>query len=163
MAADKLEVPEAHTFLLYSASGEIQTASFPFIDNIYCKINIVHGKDWLLSSGSEEDLTHVTKKTRGSQNHFVFNHPFDVTYKFTNPFGWPQLILSVYGLDTLGNDVVRGYGTVHLPCIPGRHSLRVPLQAPESSSVIQSLSALITGKRPELVEARVFADESTRQ
>ncbi|XP_022653739.1 B9 domain-containing protein 1-like isoform X2 [Varroa jacobsoni] len=145
---------------------------FPFIDNIYCKINVVHGKDWILCAGSEDDLTQVSRKTRGaglnggttcSGSYFVFNHPLDVAYKFTNPYGWPQLVLSVFGLDALGNDVIRGYGTIHLPTMPGRHSVTVPLQAPESSTVAQWLSSLFTGKRPELSEPRVFADQHSRQ
>ncbi|KAL1482684.1 hypothetical protein MTO96_050304, partial [Rhipicephalus appendiculatus] len=31
----------------------------------------------------------------------------------------PQLVLAVYGLDAFGNDVVRGYGAVHVPPIAG--------------------------------------------
>jgi hypothetical protein len=34
----------------------------------------------------------------------------------------PQLIISVYGLDTFGNDVVRGYGVCHLPIVIGESS-----------------------------------------
>ena len=29
-------------------------------------------------------------------------------------------MISVYGLNTLGRDEVRGYGAVHLPITPGR-------------------------------------------
>lgn len=32
----------------------------------------------------------------------------------------PQLVVSVYGLNMLGRDEVRGYGAVHLPISPGR-------------------------------------------
>lgn len=32
----------------------------------------------------------------------------------------PQLVLSCYGLDAFGHDVVRGYGAVHVPISPGR-------------------------------------------
>lgn len=32
----------------------------------------------------------------------------------------PQLIISVYGLDTFGNDVVRGYGLCHIPIVSGQ-------------------------------------------
>lgn len=32
----------------------------------------------------------------------------------------PQIVLSVYGPDVFGNDVVRGYGAVHVPFSPGR-------------------------------------------
>ena len=31
----------------------------------------------------------------------------------------PQLVMSVYGLDGVGRDVVRGYGAVHVPVSPG--------------------------------------------
>lgn len=34
-------------------------------------------------------------------------------------FVGPQLVVSVYGLDTFGNDVVRGYGVCHLPIAAG--------------------------------------------
>lgn len=32
----------------------------------------------------------------------------------------PQIVLSVYGPDFFGHDVVRGYGAVHVPFVPGR-------------------------------------------
>lgn len=32
----------------------------------------------------------------------------------------PQIVVSVYGPDTFGNDVVRGYGAVHIPFTPGK-------------------------------------------
>lgn len=37
----------------------------------------------------------------------------------------PQLIVSVYGLDTFGNDVVRGYGVCHLPVMTGQSSQKL--------------------------------------
>jgi len=39
----------------------------------------------------------------------VWNFPVDVTYKATNAFGWPQLILSIYGFD--GSTTGRGLAT----------------------------------------------------
>lgn len=36
------------------------------------------------------------------------------------PSQGPQIVLSVYGPDVFGNDVVRGYGVVHVPFSPGR-------------------------------------------
>ena len=34
-------------------------------------------------------------------------------------FTGPQLIVHAYGIDFLGNDVVRGYGVCHIPITPG--------------------------------------------
>lgn len=50
----------------------------------------------------------------------VWNFPLDVTYKSTNAYGWPQLVVSVYGLDYMGRDVIKGYGCMHLPTCAGR-------------------------------------------
>lgn len=50
----------------------------------------------------------------------VWNFPVDVTYKATNAFGWPQVVVSVYGVDALGRDVIQGYGCIHLPTCAGR-------------------------------------------
>jgi B9 domain-containing protein 1 len=36
-------------------------------------------------------------------------------------FVGPQLVVSVYGLDIFGNDVVRGYGLCHLPIAAGMY------------------------------------------
>ncbi len=35
----------------------------------------------------------------------------------------PQIVVSVYGLNTFGRDEVRGYGATHLPITPGRYEL----------------------------------------
>jgi B9 domain-containing protein 1 len=45
-----------------------------------------------------------------------------LNYDIFFPFLGPQLIISVYGLDTFGNDVVRGYGVCHLPVVNGQSS-----------------------------------------
>lgn len=59
-------------------------------------------------------------RTAGRDGVLVWNFPLDVTYKTTNAFGWPQLVVAVYGLDSFGRDVVKGYGCIHLPTCAGR-------------------------------------------
>lgn len=56
----------------------------------------------------------------GADHALVWNFPVDFTYKATNAFGWPQLVVSVYGVDGLGRDVPHGYGSVHVPTCAGR-------------------------------------------
>ena len=72
----------------------------------------------------------------------------DVTYKSTNAFGWPQVVVSVYGADSLGRDVIQGYGCGHLPTAPGRYTLRLRLYKPRSASLLQTFTAWVTGARP---------------
>uniref|UniRef100_A0A2H8THY3 B9 domain-containing protein 1 n=1 Tax=Melanaphis sacchari TaxID=742174 RepID=A0A2H8THY3_9HEMI len=75
----------------------------------------------------------------------------------------PQLIISVYGLDTFGNDVVRGYGVCHLPVVNGQSSEEMIMFVPESSSTLQKLTSWLTGKRPEYVDARLLARGDGRE
>lgn len=57
-------------------------------------------------------ITQYSKKNLLTQFHVIF-----VVLSFL--LG-PQLVLSCYGLDAFGHDVVRGYGAVHVPISPGR-------------------------------------------
>ena len=50
-----------------------------------------------------------------------------------------KLVVAIYGLDTFGNDVIRGYGAVHVPVFSNRdnkggpHTVKIPLFVPESA------------------------------
>ena len=50
-----------------------------------------------------------------------------------------KLVVAIYGLDTFGNDVIRGYGAVHIPVFANRnekggpHTVKIPLFVPESA------------------------------
>ncbi len=89
----------------------------------------------------EEGSTQIGHKSVDQRQSISFNFPLEITFKSTCPFGcklkrmisfvWfsvivfkiaqgPQLVLSCYGQDLFGNDVIRGYGVVHLPMSPGR-------------------------------------------
>ena len=87
----------------------------------------------------------------GSQDQsVVWNFPIDVTFKATNAFGWPRLALSVYGVDGMGCDVVRGYGSLLLPTSPGTHIKHVHMYRPINSSILQRFMAWVTGTHPEV-------------
>ncbi|XP_011705220.1 PREDICTED: B9 domain-containing protein 1 [Wasmannia auropunctata] len=66
----------------------------------------------------------MCKCSNDPRNLAVWNFPLDITFKSTNPHGWPQLIMSIYGLDFFGHDVIRGYGVCHLPLKTGHHEKR---------------------------------------
>jgi B9 domain-containing protein 1 len=75
----------------------------------------------------------------------------------------PQLVLSCYGKDVFGHDIIRGYAVVHLPMKPGRQKLRIPLFVPESTSKMQMFFAWIQGRRPEYIDPRVIAHGEGRE
>ncbi|KAI8929801.1 B9 domain-containing protein [Entophlyctis helioformis] len=144
-------MPHASFFGLV-CSGQIESAYFPEFDNLYCKFSFLHGPDWSVLSGLEEGISQFARGkqaatfTDGGQliKPCVWNFPVDIAFKSTNPFGWPQLLVTVYGLDALGRDVIRGYGTVRLPVSPGQHTLYMPMFVPIATSPFhQTLSWLV--------------------
>ncbi|XP_064635637.1 B9 domain-containing protein 1-like [Lineus longissimus] len=153
----------ASSVFMLKLSGQIETAEFPEFDDLWCKYCFVYGQDWVITSGLEEGITQSTKKSRDDRQINVLNFPVDVSFKSTNPFGWPQLVIHAFGIDVFGNDVVRGYGAVHVPCVPGKHKRRIAMFVPESTSKLQKFSAWIMGRRPEFVDPRVVAQGEGRE
>ncbi|KAF5911938.1 hypothetical protein HPG69_015916, partial [Diceros bicornis minor] len=136
---------------------------FPEYDDLYCKYCFVYGQDWAPTAGLEEGISQITSKSQDVRQALVWNFPIDVTFKSTNPYGWPQIVLSVYGLDVFGNDVVRGYGAVHVPFSPGRHKRTIPMFVPESTSKLQKFTSWFMGRRPEYTDPKVVAQGEGRE
>ncbi|XP_015590856.1 B9 domain-containing protein 1 isoform X2 [Cephus cinctus] len=146
-----------------AVTGAIEYAEFYDIDNVYCKHGYHFGPEWSLVTGIEEGLTQMCKKGGVTRERAVWNFPLSVTFKSSSPHGWPQLILSIYGLDFFGHDVIRGYGVCHLPLSTGRHKKTISIYVPESSSVMQQFSAWLTGRRPELIDPTILATGNGRE
>uniref|UniRef100_H2Y8E3 B9 domain-containing protein 1 n=1 Tax=Ciona savignyi TaxID=51511 RepID=H2Y8E3_CIOSA len=150
------------TVFLLMANGQIESAVFPDFDELYCKFSFVHGQDWVVTSGLEEGISQITRRSRDERQLFVWNFPLDITYKSTNPYGWPQLVVSCYGPDVFGRDIVRGYGAIHIPMTPGKHKVKVPMFVPVSSSKLQQITSWLLGRRPEFVDPKVVAQGEGR-
>nr|XP_020040157.1 B9 domain-containing protein 1 isoform X1 [Castor canadensis] len=126
---------------LLMVNGQVESAQFPEYDDLYCKYCFVYGQDWAPTAGLEEGISQIASKSQDVRRALVWNFPMDITFKSTNPYGWPQIVLSVYGPDVFGNDVVRGYGAVHVPFSPGRHKRTIPMFVPESTSKLQKFTS----------------------
>ncbi|XP_004071593.1 B9 domain-containing protein 1 isoform X2 [Oryzias latipes] len=129
------------SLFLLTVNGQIEGANFPEYDSLYCKYSYVYGHDWAITTGLEEGITQITCKSSLSRT-LVWNFPLETTFKSTNPSGWPQIVISVYGPDVFGNDVVRGYGATHIPITPGHWLL---------------------GRRPEYTDPKVVAQGEGRE
>ena len=172
-ADDQQSVPKSFskssTFSI-AITGQLEKVSFSSCNHVYCKYTCSYGADWTVVAGNAEGITQVAKKavfpapssSSDSAQDIVWNHPLEVTFSSCNPFGWPQLVFSVHGLNSYGSDVIRGYGAIHIPPIPGCHSLSVPLFTPEASSLLGRFRAWISGKKPEFVDAKVTAQGEGR-
>lgn len=150
-------------FLSIHLFGSIDCGRFESVNDVYVKYSIVTGPDWILSSGTDVGVTQIARfRLDGETNRrlFIWNQPIAVSYRSYNYYGWPQIVLSVYYFDGLGNDQILGYGCIHLPVsgqTPANFKQTVSIFAPQSSSFVRQLLSWITGKKPELVDSNLFA------
>lgn len=138
------------------ATGQIEAGNFEGNTSLFCRYAFAFGDDWAVVRGVEEGITQMSSASGSSADGqlAVWNFPVDITFRATCPFGWPQLVVAVYGTDYLGNsDVILGYGAMHLPMCPGRHTLRLRTFRPLASSIMGRFQSWFNGKRPEFTDA----------
>lgn len=147
--------------LVVSVQGTIDTCSTTRASDVYCKYGFSMEGDWEQCLGTSAGISPTAHMT--GANPAVFNHPFQITMSSSSPFGWPQLVLAVYGNNRFGNDMVVGYGATHVPTDPGEHEIEVPLFAPKPGSIFQKIAAFFTGLYPELIDSNMVASGKERE
>ena len=115
------------------------------------------------AQGVDTGFSQIAQRGAAGEETLVWNFPLDVSFKATNAFGWPRLVLSSFNVDSLGRDVVCGYGSVHLPTTPGRHVRYVRMFTPLSSSKLQEWVSWALGRPPQFFEADFVARDEGRE
>ena len=146
-------------FRLY-VQGIIEYGNFVNFGNIMgttpikIKSEFVFGKDWDKEDGNLTEETQFTFKGDGTYNYYSFNKQFEISFRSTNPFGWPQLVLICCSVDNDGNELVEGYGCVHVPTNTGRHERRIHIFSTLHESKWQEkLFGYSTKKKNEVTNA----------
>lgn len=174
---------EPESFLV-CATGQISHAKLPGKNRGYCKIQYKFGEDWEVLDGFDAGITQISR----GKPQVVWNFPLDISFRAANPFGWPQIVLTVYTFDAFGIDVVYGYGCIHLPAFPGRYvfnivahpvtvgggclrihwafgrryELQVALYRPVSVSRWHNLTSWLRGMPPEYADPKFPASADGR-
>jgi B9 domain-containing protein 1 len=119
-------------------------------NRLYCRYSYSCGQNWSVATGENGGETQTA--LRSPKNVFVFNHPLNISFQGSRPFGWPQIMVEVYGRNFFGNDMIVGYGAVHVPTRPGRHLVDIPLFVPASASLMQTIIGFFSGVSPEYIK-----------
>jgi len=147
--------------LILSIEGQIIKCFTPQATDLYCKFGYSYGSGWSLASGPNEGITQQSKLD--SNNSCVWNYPINVSFKAERPFGWPQIVMAIYGKNSFGLDMVVGYGAVHFPTTQGSHLIDVSLFTPASTSIMQKIIGFITGSSPEFINLNFIAGGEARE
>uniref|UniRef100_A0A1A9WHQ3 B9 domain-containing protein 1 n=1 Tax=Glossina brevipalpis TaxID=37001 RepID=A0A1A9WHQ3_9MUSC len=157
----------ASFFNLY-ITGQIESVTFPLgpeATEIFCRYEAIAGKDWELISGLRNGITQSASNRKSDFNQpIAFNMPIELTYQSTNPFGWPQILMCVYGTTHCGLETSLGYCRVHVPVFGGNNCNRVsqmlkaPILRARCSNMMSDFIRWLTGRNPELKDPRVLLD-----
>eukprot|EP00929_Paragymnodinium_shiwhaense_P055131 TRINITY_DN27652_c0_g1_i3.p1 TRINITY_DN27652_c0_g1~~TRINITY_DN27652_c0_g1_i3.p1 ORF type:complete len:238 (-),score=22.53 TRINITY_DN27652_c0_g1_i3:129-842(-) len=172
------------TFFRLAVTGEIESCQLGPGGGrgpLMCVFSIQHGADWTVVSGAPHDITQlsctslppasgaavwsagVLRGGSADQREVVWNFPLGLVLKSTSPFGWPRIVVTVYGTDMCNRRIVKGYGSIHLPCQPGRHSRVIRLYCPLSSSPLTRMLGSLFGNRAQLIDPRIVAGTEGRE
>lgn len=144
-------------------TGQIESAELVSASNVYCKYFYVYGPDWQQVAGLEEGISQTCYRSQNSRsNEITLNTPLEGNFTSTNPFRWPQLVMSFYGQDLFGHDIIKGYAVTHLPTVPGRTKRSIPVFIPQTSTMIQKIIGFFTGRRAEFIDPRIIAESEDR-
>ena len=138
---------------LMNVQGSIELGNFFEGDCINCKYDIEFGQDWELLSGLKTNQSQQACRTEGQENTFVWNMPFEVSLRSTNPSGWPQLVVSCYRPDFFSREILKAYGVCFFPTTNGTHERTLYLFSPMSSSGIINALGIFLGQKAEIINA----------
>ena len=119
--------PQTNSFFVM-VTGQIESSTASLGDKLYCRYSFSYGEDWNIVHGVSMGLSQLAasqdmiSNSTNDDEVVVWNFPIEISFQSTNPQGWPRLALSIYGLDFLGRDVLRGYASLMLPISSGRHT-----------------------------------------
>jgi B9 domain-containing protein 1 len=145
-------------------TGQIASGDFGAVDYLYCRYAFQFGNDWAIAAGLDTGLSQTScKNPANPSDSIVWNFPIDISFDATNVFGWPRIAVSVYGIDFLGRDVVRGYGSALIPLSSGKHEIEVDMFTPLATSNLNNWAAWLAGNPPEFFDSKFVCQGEGRE
>ena len=138
---------------ILNVQGMIELGEFFDGDVINCKYDIEFGQDWELLHGLKSNVSQQACRTEGKDNYIIFNMPFEVCLRSTNPSGWPQLVVSCYTPDFFGREVLKAYGVCYFPTTKGSHERTLHMFSVKSSSGLIEAIGVFLGQKAEILNA----------
>ena len=162
------------------------------MNNLYCRYVLSYGKDWNVTHGVTSGLSQIarwqninlsphhmesillspssgataTNSSRIQHGNYrptiVWNFPIEISFQSTNAYGWPRISIAIYGLDFLGRDVVRGYGSLLIPTASGQYEEFVQTYRPISGNLWHQFMNWLYGTLPEYYETKFTAQGEGR-
>lgn len=164
--------------------GVVNGAECMEAKQLFIRTHLFFGADWSFidfSSGdadfpsdvvyptynnNAEIVTQLSDRALSPVPYFSFSAPFEFALQSTNPYGWPQLVVTLHTVESkkskssekygrteggqgVGDSVI-GYGRCLVPMENGFHKLRTRVMQLEHSTNKHKLIGLLTCEKPVL-------------
>lgn len=150
--------------IIVNVQGVIKDGHFYEDDSIFCKYDIVCGEEWTILGGQKSGQSQYACLGEGSTCYFVWNMPFDIRLNCENPENWPQLVISCFGPDYFGREILKAYGTCYFPTTTGAHERTLSMFSPISSYSLIDVLSFLYGEKAELINApKILASGEGRE
>jgi hypothetical protein len=133
--------------------GVIKEGTFHEGDQIFCKYDVVYGKEWKVISGQSSGQSQHACLGEGANCYFVWNMPFQIRLNCEQLSNWPQLVISCYYPDFMGREILKAYGTCYIPTTNGAHERTLTMFCPISSYSFTGIIEMLFGEKAELINA----------
>ncbi|KAI8898191.1 B9 domain-containing protein 2 [Globomyces pollinis-pini] len=124
-----------------------------------CKWSIVSGESWVLLEGETSGRTHVDIPLDPTLS--VWSHPLDIHFATKSIAGWPKLVVHVFHQDMFGRNELFGYGFIHVPATPGKHTMEIVTWRP-TGTMKEQLWATFLGATNQLKDTNLIYDPMDR-
>lgn len=113
-------------FRLY-ITGIIEQAHFDSYFPLKLHYEFVAGPDWGVENGKIASDSQFSSRETDDYDYYVYNQHFEINFRSINPFGWPQLVISVSRMGENNKEEVVGYGCCSVPVETGKFKRKVSM------------------------------------
>ena len=97
---EEIAIKKSLFFRLF-ISGTIEYGNFSGEEPTKVIYEFVSGEKWAKEDGLIKGSTQYSCKGEGIHNYYSYGLNFEISYRSTDPFGWPQLVLNCFTLKVM--------------------------------------------------------------
>ena len=124
----------------------------------------MYGKDWEKEEGEVTGTSQFATKSMTEGNELVWNMPFECSFRSIDPFGWPQITLTLLRFDSSGNAKAIAYGCLNVPMDSTRKTKRISFFSPLKQTLLQRFFNVFNRQENDILsEPTVIASGEGRE
>ncbi|EGR28539.1 B9 domain protein [Ichthyophthirius multifiliis] len=134
----------------------IESGEFDGENTLMCQYEISYGSNFKPIGNLHilEGKSQFSQSFGSYNKEIIFNLPFEGNFELESPFGWPQLIVQIYGYNFFGLSEIRGYGSTHIPSQSGTHERTIRIYKTLATNSISQFFSYFTTQEVKMNDVK---------